>query len=307
MKTHNVFAGKDQSNFAFSRLRHPYLFQSFIAPDNNYDKWFIAQYLWSKVGKPFVTPLVLTKNEKLPRYHNPCYCKVCLLLLSTVYESRTRDAIREGWLSKLFNYSISINKKSKLCQLPIDYKFVIGRSAKLENKDNKENKDTKEKQKLDRTEALLRHEMNYIDDIWYLPFNDDYWNLTVKVSLMFKMAPEKFPDCKYFFKVDSDVYIHAKEFYKLVTTNLTTSLIKNQRVYGGYYYDQKQGGRTSGVSRDPNNRHGLTIEEFKNDTYEPYAGGPLYFMSTEVAKALPYKIIQSNQSFLYYKISITLQ
>ena len=283
MKSNNVFTGKDQSLFAFSLLRHPYLVASFRAVSSNYDRWFIAQYLWSNAGTTITSSRVPIKKEKPLVPTNKCPCKVCLFLFSTVKDVLQRDAIRGGWLSKLFQQSLDNNKNSYDCQLSFDYKFVVGRDREVEKSHSNNG--------INGTETLLHHETSYYDDLWILPFVDDYWNLTVKSSLVFKLAPTRFPDCQYFFKVDSDVYIHAREFYSLVTNRLTKALSRNNKVYGGYYYDQQPKGRNSKVSRNPNNPHSMTTAEFRNSSFDPYAGGPLYFMSKATAEALPYTVV----------------
>jgi hypothetical protein len=99
---------------------------------------------------------------------------------------------------------------------------------------------------------------------------------------MFKW-PTVINECKYIVKSDDDIHIRAKKF---------TSMIRNLPdipLYGGFVYDRVN--RTSGVSRDVTNRHSFTFEEIPYPVFDPYAGGPLYFMSSSVARIIPYNLI----------------
>ena len=91
-KTKSTLIGKDQSIFAFASLRHPYLIETFKAESSNYDRKFIAQYLWSKFGKTinnsYIPSIQSKKKQNIPSVSNtqssiePCLCRICLLLLS---------------------------------------------------------------------------------------------------------------------------------------------------------------------------------------------------------------------------------
>jgi hypothetical protein len=189
------------------------------------------------------------------------------LILSTAGSKGYRDAIRAGWLSDLANAKNSIGFK---------YKFVLGH-----NKNMVESRET---------HKMLGDEILQYDDILILPFVDDYWNLTVKVSLMFKW-PSVSKECKLIVKADEDVYIRADKFTSMIRS------LPDVPLYGGHVYDRVN--RISAVSRDKSNRHSFTREEFPNDAFEPYAGGPVYFMSSTVAKKVPYKLVEVPRSAFF--------
>ena len=52
-------------------------------------------------------------------------------------------------------------------------------------------------------------------------------------------------------------------------------------IYGGYIYDQVT--RFSGPSRDLNDKNRISYEEYPKDNFPVYAGGPLYFLSRDIA------------------------
>jgi hypothetical protein len=185
-------------------------------------------------------------------------CEAYLLILSTISSKPNRAAVRAGWLSNLMHMHHPMK---------FQYKFVVGHEPGTKHSD---------------TSTKLRSEIEQYKDILVLPFDDHYWNLTVKVSLMFKW-PTIVDECKVIFKIDDDVHIRANRF---------TAMIRNLpkfAVYGGYVYDEVN--RTSRVSRDVKNHHSFTMEEMPEATFRPYAGGPVYFMSSSVAKNIPYTIV----------------
>jgi hypothetical protein len=185
-------------------------------------------------------------------------CDAYLLLLSTVNGSKTRAAIRAGWLSDLRNVS---NK------LSFRHVFVVGHEGHFN--------DTRKK---------LSEEMKHHNDILLLPFMDSYWNLTVKVSLMLKW-PTILNQCRYIVKLDEDVYVRARRFTNMIR-NLPTSL----PIYGGYYYDQKK--RRMPVNRTVTDKFSFTHAEFPRPFFDPYVGGPIYFIANSVALRLPYDILR---------------
>jgi hypothetical protein len=89
-------------------------------------------------------------------------------------------------------------------------------------------------------------------------------------------------------KLDEDVYVRAKRFIKVIR-----NLPLFEPIYGGYYYDQKK--RVMPVSRDKNDKFSFTPEELPDKNFNPYVGGPIYFMSNSVAIRLPYKIVRFSR------------
>lgn len=192
-------------------------------------------------------------------YGNLQKCDAYLLILTSLRQNITREAIRAGWL-----------KDMKKCpgHLNFKHKFVVGHEDVVNRQ----------------TFEVLSEEMKLHDDILILPFVDSYWNLTVKVNLMFK-NPILLDQCRYIVKVDSDVYIRADRF-----THLIRRLPNARPIYAGYYYDQKK--RTMPVPRDLANKFSFTHEEHPEELFPPYIGGPVYLMSNSVALSLPYTIIR---------------
>ena len=188
----------------------------------------------------------------------PTPCAAYLLILSTISSVPNRAAVRSGWLSNLMHLHRP---------MVFQYKFVVGHEPGTKYSD---------------TYVKLRSEILQYNDILVLPFDDNYWNLTIKVSLMFKW-PTIVDECKILIKIDDDVHLRAHRLSAMIRN------LPNFPVYGGYVYDEAN--RTSGVSRDVNNRHSFTIEEMPEAIFKPYAGGPVYFMSSEVAKKIPYTIV----------------
>jgi Galactosyltransferase len=184
-------------------------------------------------------------------------CDAYLLILTSLRQNITRDAIRAGWL-----------KDMKECRghLNFKHKFIVG------------HEDVVSRQIFD----VLSEEMKLHDDILILPFVDSYWNLTVKVNLMFK-NPMILNQCRYIAKIDSDVYIRADRL-----TRVIRRLPNAHPIYAGFYYDQKK--RTMRVPRDPAYKFSFTLEEHPDELFPPYIGGPLYLISNSVALRLPYTI-----------------
>jgi hypothetical protein len=184
-------------------------------------------------------------------------CDAYLLILTSLGQNITRDAIRAGWL-----------KDMKECQghLNFKHKFVVGHEDFVNRQ----------------TFEVLSEEIKLHDDILILPFVDSYWNLTVKVNLMFK-NPILLNQCQYIVKIDSDVYVRADRL-----TRVIRRLPHASPIYAGFYYDQKK--RTMPVPRDPANKFSFTLEEHPDELFPPYIGGPLYLISNSVALRLPYTI-----------------
>lgn len=186
-------------------------------------------------------------------------CDAYLLVLSTLREKTARDAIRAGWLKDMRECRGHLNFK---------HKFVVGHEDVVSHQ----------------AFEVLGEELRSHNDILVLPFVDSYWNLTVKVNLMFK-NPKLLNQCRYIVKLDSDVYIRADRF-----TQVIRRLPIARPIYGGYYYDQKK--RIMPVPRDASNKFSFSLEEHPDMLFPPYIGGPVYFISNSVALRLPYTIIR---------------
>ena len=269
-----VFAGKDQSLFAFNILRHPDLFDT-VSPTSpsvaglrlgksfTHDRWMMLQLLWASA-----TPTRPVSHPPTPT------CEVYFLILSTLGARSRRDAIRRSWLAELSTV--------KPRPLTYRYHFVVGHPTDARGRTRA----------FTRTwdQLLSSDEWTAHDDLLLLPFIDSYWNLTVKVGVMFKWPEVLNSGCRLLVKVDDDVYLRSRRF----TTIVRSLPPAPAPLYGGWYYDQIN--VTSEVSRDPHNRHSMTTDEFPHKYFEPYAGGPVYYMTTEVAAALPYDLVEVVKS-----------
>lgn len=185
-------------------------------------------------------------------------CDAILLILSTMDGKLTRAAIRSGWLRDIRDIRRGIS---------IQHKFVLGHVGNI-------------------TDAAVISEMEFYNDLLILPFTDSYWNLSVKVGLMFK-SPDVLNKCQFIVKIDGDVYVRAARF-----TSMIKRLPTGYPIYGGYYYDQKI--RVMPVPRNASNKFSFSEEEHPNRLFNPYMGGPLYFLSNSAALRLPYTIIESS-------------
>ena len=200
----------------------------------------------------------VVKAETVRRLGAKKNCDALMLVLSTMDGNLTRAAIRSGWLKDI---------RGIRWGMKIQHKFVVGHMGNI-------------------TDAAIISEIELHNDLLVLPFMDNYWNLSIKVGLMFK-SPDVLNKCKFIVKVDSDVYVRAARF-----TAVIKALPTRYPIYGGYYYDQKI--RVMPVPRNESNKFSFTIEEHPKELFNPYVGGPLYFLSNSVASRLPYTVIQSS-------------
>jgi hypothetical protein len=257
-KEDKIFAGNDQSLYAFAILRYPNLFATVFPGDYSYDQRFMQQIMWSSSYGKYSNRNEVPQPERQILVPNPDYaqlynsqCLATLMILSTTNSQFKRHKIRMTWLGTLM----------KRYPNSFTYKFIIGSSQNISV------------------------ENTMYKDILELPMTDSYRNLSVKVLLGFKALQT---NCKYIFKIDDDFGVNVDNFVKLVVS------IPNYRVYGGYIYDQHY--RISEVDRNPNSVNGLSRSDYSFDFFEPYAGGPMYFLSSTIVKDLPYSIVKINEN-----------
>ena len=200
---------------------------------------------------------VLLKAETVRRLGAKKTCDALILVLSTMNGNLTRAAIRSGWLKDIRGVRRGMS---------IKHKFILGHVGNV-------------------TDAAIISEIELHDDLLILPFVDNYWNLSIKVGLMFK-SPDVLNKCRFIVKVDSDVYVRAARF-----TAVVKGLPTRYPIYGGYYYDQKI--RVMPVPRNMSYKFSFTEEELPEKLFNRYVGGPLYFLSNSVALRLPYTVIES--------------
>ena len=185
-------------------------------------------------------------------------CSAFILIITTVPDKSIREAIRAGWLKDMEFTRDFFGFK---------HKFVMGHQG-------------------NGSHHIIKDEMELHNDIILLPFQDTYWNLSVKVQLALK-SPEVLNQCKYIVKVDGDVFVNAKKLIRLIR-NLPSSPL----IYGGWNWDIKE--RPMVVSRDPNWKFYFSREEFPAECFNSYMGGGLYFLSDKLATLLPNTILQQK-------------
>ena len=232
-------------------------------------------YLHNSAGISAYTSLISISNgienrlmfsqQQVGYDSNSSRCDAYLLILSKASANESRASIRAGWLADL---------KGLRNPLALRHKFIIGHQKRTKN--------------FRETYGNLKEEMDSYDDILILPFVDSYFNLTVKVSLLFK-TPSVLNQCRYLVKLDEDVYVRAERF-----TSMIRGLPVSLPIYGGYFYDQKK--RTMAVNREVGNKFSFTLEEYPNFYFNQYVGGPIYFMTNDVALRLPYKVLKFTRS-----------
>ena len=304
-KASGVFAGKDQSLFAFNILRHPEALDTALPegpPGVAHDRWMMLQLMWASAA-----PARPTTCLSPPQPRPAPTCDAFFLILSTAADRVGRDAIRRGWLTDLASLAPTDHlNASAPAPLAFTHKFILGHPHDSRGRTRA----------YARTRAALADEARQHGDLLLLPFVDDYWNLTVKVGLALKWPSVLASGCRLLVKVrrphtysdsssrnsdivfashiytqvDADVHIRAERFAAAVAA-LPPAPVP---VYGGWVYDQVH--VISEVSRDPHNRHSLTVAEHPDRLFEPYAGGPVYFLSRDVAAALPYDLVELVKS-----------
>ena len=221
-------------------------------------------------------------------------CEAVLLILSTPNARIKRDAIRESWLAELTQQ-----------QPPFVFKhaFVLGRRSSTSDTGTDGGpvpSQAQEEQRAGEREG----------DLLVLPFVDNYWNLTTKVSLAFTSSFVSRSRCRIVVKIDDDVYVRVRRFVAMVRR------LPSFELFGGYVFDQRK--RVMRVVRreqEPTNKFSFTRAELPQDLFAPYAryvrqlastcvvsalpdvatlspypsrrSGPIYFMSLSVAARLP--------------------
>ena len=162
-----------------------------------------------------------------------------LLILSSPNAHIKRDAIREGWLAEL-------GQLAKYRKFRFKHAFIVGINGPKEV-----------------DSFAVRQESELQGDMLLLPLVDGYWNLSLKIAMMFQQTRVRHSQCKFIFKIDDDVYVRPRRLIAMIRR------LPNFPLYGGYMYDQRK--RRMAVVRNVTDKFSFTREEFPNMYFEPYA------------------------------------
>ncbi|KAH7306432.1 hypothetical protein KP509_22G011500 [Ceratopteris richardii] len=117
---------------------------------------------------------------------------------------------------------------------------------------------------------ILREAVTY-GDIQLMPFVDYYNLITIKTIAICIFGTEMLRS-KYIMKTDDDTFVRIDEILS------TLSRTKDKGVlYGMIEFDSEP-------NRDPNDKWFISTEEWPNATYPPWAHGPGYVISRDIAK-----------------------
>ncbi|KAG0494725.1 hypothetical protein HPP92_005719 [Vanilla planifolia] len=120
----------------------------------------------------------------------------------------------------------------------------------------------------------LWNEARTYGDIQLMPFVDYYRLITLKTAAICTYAANV-TSAKYVMKTDDDAFVRVDEVLStLNSTNVTHGLL-----YGRINYNDKP-------NRDPNSKWYISQEEWPGEAYPPWAHGPGYVVSRDIAKAV---------------------
>ncbi|KAH7532649.1 hypothetical protein FEM48_Zijuj04G0044300 [Ziziphus jujuba var. spinosa] len=120
----------------------------------------------------------------------------------------------------------------------------------------------------------LWHEVQTYGDIQLMPFVDYYTLITLK-TLAICIFGTQVVSARYVMKTDDDAFVRVDEV--LATLNRTT--VTQGLLYGLINYQARP-------DRNPFNKWYISSEEWPEETYPPWAHGPGYVVSNDVAKAV---------------------
>ncbi|KAK4762748.1 hypothetical protein SAY86_008516 [Trapa natans] len=120
----------------------------------------------------------------------------------------------------------------------------------------------------------LWNEAQTYGDVQLMPFVD-YYNLITWKTLAICIFGTKVVPAKYVMKTDDDAFVRIDEVLaSLSSINVNTGLL-----YGLIESDSKP-------HRNPESKWYISPEEWKDDTYPPWAHGPGYVVSSDIANAV---------------------
>ncbi|KAF5941456.1 hypothetical protein HYC85_019098 [Camellia sinensis] len=116
-------------------------------------------------------------------------------------------------------------------------------------------------------------------DIQLMPFVDYYSLLTLKTVAICILGTQILP-AKYIMKTDDDAFVRVDE----VLSSLKGKKVSNGLLYGLISFE-------SSPHRDKDNKWYISAEEWPHESYPPWAHGPGYIISKDIAKF----IVQGHQ------------
>ncbi|CAI9290683.1 unnamed protein product [Lactuca saligna] len=117
----------------------------------------------------------------------------------------------------------------------------------------------------------LWREAQAYQDVQLMPFVDYYSLLTLKTIAICIMGTKIFP-AKYIMKTDDDAFVRVDEILASLKTKTSDGLL-----YGQVSLDSKP-------QRDKDNKWYISTEEWPHESYPPWAHGPGYVISRDIAK-----------------------
>ncbi|KAK9075623.1 hypothetical protein SSX86_003949 [Deinandra increscens subsp. villosa] len=117
----------------------------------------------------------------------------------------------------------------------------------------------------------LWREAQAYQDVQLMPFVDYYSLLTLKTIAVCIMGTKILP-AKYIMKTDDDAFVRVDEILTSLKAKTSDGLL-----YGLVSPDSKP-------QRDKDNKWYISTEEWPNDSYPPWAHGPGYVISRDIAK-----------------------
>ncbi|KAL4590738.1 hypothetical protein LXL04_003680 [Taraxacum kok-saghyz] len=117
----------------------------------------------------------------------------------------------------------------------------------------------------------LWREAQAYQDVQLMPFVDYYSLLTLKTVAICIMGTKIFP-AKYIMKTDDDAFVRVDEILASLKTKTSDGLL-----YGLVSLDSKP-------QRDKDNKWYISTEEWPHESYPPWAHGPGYVISRDIAK-----------------------
>lgn len=116
-------------------------------------------------------------------------------------------------------------------------------------------------------------------DIQLMPFVDYYSLLTLKTVAICILGTQILP-AKYIMKTDDDAFVRVDE----VLSSLKGKKVSNGLLYGLISFE-------SSPNRDKDNKWYISAEEWPHKSYPPWAHGPGYIISKDIAKF----VVQGHQ------------
>lgn len=117
----------------------------------------------------------------------------------------------------------------------------------------------------------LWREAQAYEDVQLMPFVDCYNLLTLKTIAICIIGTKILP-AKYIMKTDDDAFVRVDEILASLKTKTSDGLL-----YGLVSHDSKP-------QRDKDNKWYISTEEWSHDSYPPWAHGPGYVISRDIAK-----------------------